>query len=96
MKKQKQYTSDEKLSVVLQVLKGQKPVTQICKEHGVSDSLAYRWRDEALEGMKNGLSAKQKGARATPDAERERLLKIIGQQTVIIDFQKKISQDLSL
>ena len=94
--KQKKYTSDDKLSVVLDMLKGQKTVAQICKEHGIRDSLAYRWKDEAIEGIKEGFSSKKKGPYATPEAEKERLLTIIGQQAVIIDFQKKISQKFSL
>ena len=49
--KQRKYTSDEKLAVVLEMLKGQKPVSQICKENGIRDSLAYRFRDEALDGL---------------------------------------------
>jgi putative transposase len=94
--KQKKYSVDEKMAVVLALIKGQKTVSQICKEYGVSDSIVYRWRDEALESIKIGFSDKRKQRDHTPEAERERLLKIIGQQTVIIDFQKKISQDLSL
>ena len=58
--------------------------------------MAYRWRDEALVAMKAGLSDKRDKRHHTPEAEKERLLKIIGQQTVIIDFQKKISRELSL
>jgi len=38
--KQRKYTADEKLSVVMEIIKGQKPVSQICKEHGIRDSLA--------------------------------------------------------
>ena len=94
--KQRKYTSDEKLTVVLEMLKGQKPVSQICKENGIRDSLAYRWRDEALDGMKSGLSGSQKQGTLGAEAEKDRLLKIIGQQAVVIDFQKKISQELSL
>jgi putative transposase len=94
--KKRQYTADEKLSVVLEMMKGNKPVSQICKEHGINDSLAYKWRDEALEGMRLGLSDKRAMRQPSADAEKERLLKIIGQQTVIIDFQKKIAQELSL
>jgi transposase-like protein len=92
--KPRKHSPDEKLSVVLEILKSGKSISQICKEHHIHDSLAYRWRDEALEGMKHGLS--QKKPKQTPSADRERLLKIIGQQTVIIDFQKKISEELSL
>ncbi len=93
--KKRQYTGDEKLSVVLEMMKGQKTITQICKEQGISEALAYRWRDEALEGMKAGLSDKRKMRQVAPDAEKERLLKIIGQQTVIIEFQKKIAHEFS-
>ena len=94
--KQRNYTSEEKLAVVLEMLKSQKPVSQICKENGIRDSLAYRWRDEALDGMKSRLSGSQKRGTLGAEAEKDRLLKIIGQQTVIIDFQKKIAQELSL
>lgn len=92
----KKYNADEKMAVVMSMLKSQKPVSQICKEYGISDAMAYRWRDEALEGMKTGLSDKRKQRHHTPEAEKERLLKIIGQQAVIIDYQKKISHELSL
>ena len=94
--KQRKYTSDEKMAVVLEMRKTQKPVSQICKEHGIRDSLAYRWRDEALDGMKSGLSGSHKRGTLGAEAEKDRLLKIIGQQAVVIDFQKKISQELSL
>ena len=94
--KQRKYTSDERLSVVLEMLKGQKPVSQICKENGIRDSLAYRFRDEALDGMKSRLSGSQKRGTLGAEAEKDRLLKIIGQQAVVIDFQKKNSQALFL
>ena len=70
--KQRKYTSDEKLAVVLEMLKGQKPVSQICKENGIRDSLAYRFRDEALDGMKSGLSGSQKRGSLGADAEKDR------------------------
>lgn len=83
---------EEKTAIVLEMLKGSKPVTQICKAHGVSDGVVYRWRDEALEAMQEALSDKRKQRSSSSEAEKERLLKIIGQQTVVIDYQKKISQ----
>ena len=36
--KQRKYTAEEKLSVVLEMMKGKKTVVQICKEHGIRDS----------------------------------------------------------
>ncbi len=88
----KNWSSEVKTAIVLEMLKGQKPVTQICKEYGVSDGVVYKWRDDALEAIQTVLSDKRKRNNVSNEAEKERLLKIIGQQTVVIDYQKKISQ----
>ena len=58
--KHKKYSADEKTAVVMAIMKGQKTISQICKEYGVSDGVAYRWRDEALEAIKLGFSDKRK------------------------------------
>lgn len=92
--KRKQWTSDEKMALVLEMIKAQKPISQLCKEYGVRDNLAYRWRDEALTGLKKALSNGGKQRDRSGEAEKERLLKIIGQQAVTIDFQKKIAETI--
>lgn len=91
----KKWSPEEKTAIVLEMLKGEKPVTQICKSYGVSDGVAYKWRDEALNAIRDALSDKRKQKNNSGEAEKERLLKIIGQQTVVIDYQKKISQGVS-
>lgn len=88
----KKWSPEEKMAIVLEMLKGQKPVTQLCKEYGVSDSVVYKWRDDALEAVQRSLSDRRKGTKISSEAEKDRLLKIIGQQAVVIDYQKKISQ----
>tara|TARA_B100000959_G_C14905665_1_gene592867 strand:+ start:171 stop:458 length:288 start_codon:yes stop_codon:yes gene_type:complete len=88
----KKWSPEEKTAIVLEMLKGQKAVTQICKEYGVSDGVVYKWRDDALEAIQSSLSDKRKNNNVSVEAEKDRLLKIIGQQTVVIDYQKKISQ----
>jgi transposase-like protein len=40
--KHKKYSADEKLAVVMAMLKGEKTVAQICKKYGISDGIAYR------------------------------------------------------
>ena len=46
---------EEKLSIVLEMLKGQESITSLCHRHGVAMSQAYRWRDAFLERGKFGL-----------------------------------------
>ena len=90
----KKWSIEEKMSIVMEMLKKDKPVTQICKEYGVKYGMAYKWRDAALSGMQSSLTHSRKSSQSSSEAEKERLLKIIGQQAVIIDYQKKISQGL--
>lgn len=93
--KMRKYTADEKMAVVMEMVRSGKSVTQICKENGISDGMAYRWRDEALLGMRDALSDKRKDRNSGSNADKEQLLKIIGQQAVIIEYQKKISDSIS-
>jgi transposase-like protein len=88
----KKWSPEEKIAIVLEMIKGEKAVTQICKSYGVSDGIVYKWRDAALEAMHCAMSDKRKQRNVANEAEKERLLKIIGQQTVVIDYQKKNSQ----
>jgi transposase-like protein len=90
----KKWTKEEKTVVVLEMIRGQKSVAQICKEYGIHENVAYKWRDQALKGMEEALSDKRKTRYQTPEAEKERLLKIIGHQACVIDMQKKISEML--
>ena len=39
------WTVEEKLGIVVAMLKGDVPVTEICQQHQMSATQAYRWRD---------------------------------------------------
>ncbi len=43
----KQWSTEEKLAVVLDGLKG-RPVRELCREYGISDAQYYKWREEAI------------------------------------------------
>ena len=87
-------TAQEKLPAVLDGLKG-RSLQEICAEYGISSTQYYRWRDEALDAVKTTFENKHtKKAHKPHEIERNRLLKIIGEQHLIIDIQKKISGSL--
>ncbi len=95
MGKKKEVRSEIKLAAVMDGLKG-RMVSEICREYGISESLYYRWREDALNGMKQNLQDKRKKEWRDKswEVERNRLLKLIGEQQLIIDIQKKISETL--
>lgn len=95
MSERKKWSPEEKLAVVMDGFKG-RSVREICTEYGISDTQYYKWRDEALDMLKSGFKDKRgKEHRSqSAEAERNRLLKIIGEQQLIIDLQKKFSDEL--
>jgi transposase-like protein len=50
------WSAEQKLEIVLAVLRGQEPMTQLCRRHGVSETAVYRWRDQFVEAGRAGLS----------------------------------------
>lgn len=93
----RKWTGEEKMSVVMEMFRQERPVTQICKSYGISDAQAYKWRDEALAAMQERLSGRKNGnGSRSSQGEIERLLKLVGQQAYAIECQKKIAQGLPL
>ena len=89
--KPRKWTVEEKLEIVLEGLKEKKPIAEICREHQISQTLYYRWRDKFLEGGKRALvnGALDENAHK---AEIERLQKIIGKQAIQIEILKKTEE----
>lgn len=46
--KRRQWTGKEKLQIVLEGLKGQVPLGELCTRHQLSQSQYYQWRDQLL------------------------------------------------
>ena len=76
-KKRRTYSADFKLDTVMEGIRGEKSVAQICRERGIKDVLYYKWRDifieraaEIFESQKN-TAQKEKEERV---AELERMI----------------------
>jgi transposase len=58
-RKYRSWTAQQKLEIVLAGLRGDRSVKDVCREHGISDTLYYGWRDELLEGGREALAGKE-------------------------------------
>ena len=76
------------MAIVMEGLKGKRSVSEICREHKISQTLYYRWRDKFLEGGKRALVDGASDDNAY-EAEMEKLQKIIGKQAIQIEILKK-------
>lgn len=52
----RKFSADEKIRIVLEGLRGEIPIAQLCRREGISASIYYKWFKEFLEAGKNGLT----------------------------------------
>ena len=45
----RKFTARQKLEIVLASLRGDRSVAELCREHGIAESLLRKWREQALE-----------------------------------------------
>ena len=55
-KTRKQYSSEEKIRIVLSGLRGEDSIAELCRREGIAESLYYSWSKEFLEAGKKRLS----------------------------------------
>lgn len=89
MAKGRHHDEEKKLAVVLEGLKGEASIAEICRKHGISDTLYYKWRDQFVEAGKRGLSRRQE----SPSAEMKRKLaeyeRVVGRLSIENQILKK-------
>lgn len=55
----RKFSAQQKLEIVLAGLRGDRSVREVCREHGIAETLYYDWRDKLLEGGKEVLAGKE-------------------------------------
>ena len=83
MGKPLQWTSEQKLPLVLSVLRGEGSVAEIARRHQVSDVTLGKWRDAFLAGgaaaLANGSKRGPSGREAELEGELEDLKAALGE-----------------
>lgn len=70
----KQYSAEEKIRVVLDGLRGESSIAELCRREGIAEGLYYSWSKEFLEAGKKRLSgdtARQATSGEVKDLRRE-------------------------
>ena len=58
-RKYRSWTAKQKLEIVLAGMRGDRSVKEICREHEISETLYYSWREKLLEGGREALAGKE-------------------------------------
>jgi transposase len=73
-KTRKQYSSEDKIRIVVSGLRGEESIAALCRREGIAESLYYSWSKEFLEAGKKRLSgdtARQATSSEVTDLRRE-------------------------
>jgi transposase len=55
-KTRRQYSAEEKIRIVLDGLRGEMSIAELCRREGLSESMYYKWSKEFMEAGKKRLS----------------------------------------
>ena len=81
----KQYSAEEKIRIVLDGLRGEHSVAELCRREGIAESLYYNWSKEFLEAGKKRLAGDT--ARAATSDEVKALRKQAGDLKEVVAEQ---------
>lgn len=86
-KKYRTWTVAQKLEIVLAGLRGERPVAEICREHEISETLFYSWREKLLQGGSERLSGKEERTELVELRKRVRdLERTLGRKTYELEI----------
>ena len=68
----KQYSSEEKIRIVLEGLRGEESIAALCRREGIAESLYYTWSKEFLEAGKWRLAGDTARAATTGEVQNLR------------------------
>jgi transposase-like protein len=89
MGKRRTFTPEFKFETVLEMVRGEKSIAQICRERDITESLLYKWRDAFFERAPS-LFTDQRSSRYDPQAERiAELERLVGRQALEMEVLKK-------
>ncbi len=93
-KTRKQYSAEEKIRIVLDGLRGEDSIAELCRREGIVQSLYYKWSKDFMEAGKKRLAGdivRQANTGEVTELRREArdLKEVVAEQTLELRLLKK-------
>ena len=90
----KQYSAEEKIRIVLDGLRGEHSIAELCRREGIAESLYYTWSKEFLEAGKRRLADDTARAMTSSEVkdlrqEARALKEVVAEQALELRLLKK-------
>ena len=90
----KQYSAEEKIRIVLDGLRGEATISELCRREGIAESLYYSWSKEFLEAGKRRLAGDTARSATTSEVKNLKrqaveLKEVVAEQALELRLLKK-------
>ena len=90
----RQYSAEEKIRIVLEGLRGEENISDLCRREGIAASMYYGWSKEFIEAGKRRLAGDTSRAATTDEVKNLRrdavaLKEVVAEQTLELRLLKK-------
>jgi transposase len=90
----KHYSAEDKIRIVLEGLRGEDSIAELCRREGIAQSMYYGWSKEFLEAGKRRLAGDTARAATTEEvkdlrSETTTLKEVVAEQALEIRLLKK-------
>lgn len=90
----KRHSSEEKIRIVLDGLRGESSIAELCRREGIAEGLYYAWSKEFLEAGKRRLAGDTARAATSGDVkalrrEAQELKAVVAEQALELRLLKK-------
>jgi transposase len=95
----RKFTAEEKIRIVLEGLRGETGITDLCRKEGIHPTMYYKWSKAFLEARKrqlNGDTIREAGSDEVKElrTENDSLKILVAELTLQNRKLKKLSEDL--
>ena len=100
-KTRRKYSAEDKIRVVLEGLRGEDTIAELCRREGIAQNLYYKWSRDFLEAGKKRLSGDVEREASSTEvtelkSENRHLKQLYADLALKNDVLKKISPDLDI
>ena len=85
----KRYSAEFKAKVALEAIRGDLTLAELASKHGIHHTMIAAWKRQAVEGMAVTVSGAGEAAKASTEADLDKLHAKIGHLVVERDFLAK-------
>ena len=90
----KQYSAEEKIRIVLDGLRGEETIAELCRREGIAQGIYYKWSKEFLEAGKKRLAGDTARAATSDEVkllrrESHDLKEVVAEQALELRLLKK-------